>query len=234
MLYNYFNNYKLPIVFCIGCSYTNIGNNPSADYGNWPESLAEKLPNYNVVNLGLGASSVHYAVTLLNKILKLYPKNKFKYKTIIQFTTPYRFTPIKNNNIINLFSSLKLHNNSINYAVRNDDIVDKAFTTGNINQKNWKKHWWVSNYLNEYSDEYIEQDYIGNCIIGSLLSDFSFFWKKSNFELQNLNNSKGFINEFGEEYCKHNFCIDQYSHFNKHGANKVADWIIKEAKWIQK
>jgi len=229
-----------PIIFCFGCSFTSIGGAAEKEHrglDDWPKYLAQYYPNFNVVNLAVGGTSLQYAVMRLSKIINMYPKNQNAYKTILQITTQYRYTVFDDDNYDDLLNNESILSITDNYAKTEHqlDIPGQRFTVGLSDTRPWKKHWWKNNWLREYPEHYIQQDFFGNALLAKKAADFVFSWH--DYDL-NIRNRFGFdienyaIKELGgEDFVQKNYCYDGDWHFNTAGAKAVGEWIGKKTKW---
>lgn len=233
-------NTDKPSIVCFGCSYTSIGaaaESYKKDLDDWPKYLAKQYPNYNIINLAVGGSSLQHAILRVSKLLRNYPKEKYNYKIILQITGKCRYVPFKDTEYDKIFDE-EIIRVSKNYSktTLNLEGETKKFTLGAIESKFWKGHWWVKNYLKDYSDHYIDQDFFGNILLAEKISDFVFFWqdweKNSLRRKFNLEFNNYAIEELGgRDVVSKRYAGDEYFHFNTRGAKKVAEWIKQKTQW---
>lgn len=235
---NKFLENKKTTVFVLGCSYSNLGKGVSDEtgqfYADWPYYYARMNKHLNVVNLALAGTSIQCAINVL-----LYLHNNFKnFKTILQVTNPYRYTPVDfypPNKILKDCHQTDLDNYICTEYERNYGR-GKTYTVGNVHKHKDKqdKHKtnFFLNYLKHYGDENIFIDYTGSVAIGNSLSDFIFNWIPPNIDSILKNTLPvSFITSENLKKCEKEYYADSTHHFNQTGAIAVAEWLSKETKW---
>lgn len=195
-----------------GCSFSSF-QAPIA----WPEIFATLVPEHEVYNLSTGATSLQWSINNLLHFKELYPDSF----TILQITTPFRYTHISDTFDIMEYVTHK-ENNYYNLDCKVDDDVLK-YTGGRPQEKRRDKR-----VFRFYQDKMVYNTYerleFRSLVYYAQQHSDIIFSHKTHVELEELKDIVS-IESLLDKHMKKKFVYDKQLHFNEAGAIWQADYI---------